>query len=151
MNEELMRQARTSAGATCPSCNKFVKVYTRKLNSGMARTLIHIYRQARKTNNEWLDVLHHCTNIGFVAGEVGKLVWWGLLQKHTGKAKDGNSNGLYRMTRKGSMFVKQRITVPSYAVEYMSKVEKFEGDDTDIIQALDNEFNYRELMGENAL
>ena len=146
-DQALMRQARTSAGATCPSCNKHVKVYHRKFNSGMAYTLINVYRQARKTNNEWLHVGHFLRKECDVwPSDYAKIVWWSLMQKHPGKKKDGNSSGLYRMTRKGSMFVKGRITIPSHANEYMSEVESFDGDEINIVEALGKKFDYDELM-----
>jgi len=147
--EELMVLASTPGGTHCPCCKKFVKVYCRKFNSGMAYALIQIYQQARKTNNEWLNVgkflIEECE---VWPSDYGKLVWWGLLEKHSGKAEDGNSNALYRMTRKGSMFVKRRIKVLSHAVEYMSEVQRFEGKEISIVEALEygNKFKYDELM-----
>ncbi len=151
MNPELMKLARRSTGVRCPTCDHNVKVYHRNFNSGMARTLLYIYLEARRSNNEWLNVLHYCTEeYDYVAGEIGKLIWWGLVEKHSDKADDGNSNGMYRMTRKGAQFVKGKITIPEYATEYMSKVLKFDGREIAIYQAFDNNFDYNELMREAA-
>ena len=150
MNPELLKLAHQKDGVRCPCCDKFVKVYKRKFNTGMAYVLIQIYRKAKKTDNEWLHVGHFLRKeCDLWPSDYSKCVWWGLLEKHPGESDDGNSNGLYRMTRKGSQFVKGRITIPEYAIEYMSKVEKFDGPEIDIRQALwtkDNKFDYNELM-----
>ena len=146
-----MKLAQRRNGVRCPYCDKFAKVYRRRFNTGMAYTLIQIYRKAKKTNNEWLHVghfLHEECDVA-VGRDYGKLIWWGLLEKHPGESDDGNSNGLYRMTRKGSQFVKGQITVPNYAIEYMSHVKEFDGSEIDIRHALwtkDNKFDYNELM-----
>ena len=147
--EELMEQIIEMSGSHCPTCTKFVKVYHRPFNHCMAYSLIHIYLQARKTNNKWVHVGKFLTKkTGNRSGDYGKLVWWGLIQKRSGKSKDGNSAGFYRMTRKGSLFVKRRITIPSYAHEYRSKVRYFDGDEIYIDEALQKEFNYNELMND---
>lgn len=145
MNPELMKLARRSKGVRCPSCNHNVKVYKRNFNSGMAKALIYLYLEARRTNNKWLKFGRYLKQYQWPA-DYAKLVWWGLVEKHSGKAKDGNSNGLYRITRKGARFAKRQITVPKYAIEYMSKVEKFEGIEIDIVDAAGDEFDYNELM-----
>jgi len=152
MNSDLMLLASRSEGTRCPCCDKFVKIYRRKFNSGMALTLIHIYQAARKTNNEWLNVAHHMLDKipNWIPYDYGKLVWWDLLKKHPGKTDDGNSKGLYRITRKGAQFVKKQIKIRSHAIEYMSNVQDFDGDQISIEQALGKKFNYNELMQENA-
>ena len=148
-HDELLERADKTGGLRCPSCHKHVQVYTRQIYSGMARLLILIYVEAVKTNNDWVNIGHFMARM-FPAekrnSDYGKLVWWGLLKKAPGKSKDGNSNGLFRMTRKGSNFVKGNITVPKYAVEYMSNVSHFKGGQITIFDALGEAFNYDELM-----
>ena len=146
MNIELLERARQSNGATCPTCNKHVQVYTRKLNSNMARALLLMYREARKNNNEWCRVGHLIVGEHTWPSGYPKLVWWGSAEKHPGKSDDGNSNGMYRLTKKGALFAKNKTKVSSHAVEYMSVVEEFVGDEINIIDALGKKFDYNELM-----
>ena len=126
-------------GTNCPCCKKFVKVYHRKFNSGMAMTMIYTYPWFRSHPLEWLNILNWCAKThGYVAGEIGKLIWWGMLEK--------NDAGRYRMTADGFTFVQGRLRVRSHVNEYMSAVQSFDGDSIDIRAALGRKFNYRELM-----
>lgn len=49
---------RITGGARCPCCNQYSKVYRRQINSGMARSLIAMYRAGG------LDWVHVPTQIG---------------------------------------------------------------------------------------
>jgi len=145
---KMFAQARVKS-AHCPCCDKHVKVYRRKFNSGMAVTMIYTYPVFRRYPGRYLDVLHYCTTTheGYVPGEVGKLCWWGLMERKPEDPKTGaKTTGLYRMTDKGLLFTERKIQIPGHAVEYMSNVESFSDDEIDIVQALGKHFNYHELM-----
>jgi len=150
--EETMLAARTKA-IRCPCCDKNVKVYRRKFNSGMALTMIYTYPLFNQYSGKFLDVLHYCAKYhNYIAGEIGKLVWWGLMERQSVESETGGKgSGKYRMTPKGFQFTLNKRTVPSHAIEYLSNVESFVGDEITIEQALGRHFNYRELMRGPAL
>jgi len=144
----LFQKARTKS-QHCPCCDKHVKVYKRKFNSSMARTLIHTYPFFKQNPKEWLDVAHHLLKVvpGRVPSDYGKVVWWGLMEVCPSD-KFENSIGLYRMTPSGMLFTQGKIKVPSHAIEYRSNVESFAETEIDIIGALGKNFDYYELMRE---
>lgn len=128
-------------GITCPCCGQFAKVYRRKINSGMARSLIAMYR-AGKT-----DYLHLPTTIGARSREEGKLRYWGLVEEQTTARPDGGHAGYWRVTHAGELFVLGRAVVQEYAEIYDGDLLRLSGDLVDIRQALGKKFDYRELMG----
>lgn len=134
----------------CPCCDKHVKVYRRKFNSGMALMTIYLYRVFRDHPNGWLKVGRYLIKKhGYWPGDHGKLVWWGLMESKPEPVDGGaKTSGLYRMTPKGCDFALNKITVPSHAIEYMSNVESFDGDQINIAAALGKHFDYYELMRE---
>jgi len=136
-------------GTHCRCCTKSVNVYHRKFNSGMALTMIYTYPWFRSHPQEWLGVLKFCaTRHNYVAGEIGKLLWWGLMEKNKcAKPQQGaRVAGLYRMTEKGFAFVQGRKRIQSHVWEYLSEVQSFDGDTICIRDALNRKFDYRELM-----
>lgn len=148
--EKTMRDARRSEGTRCPCCTKYVKVYRRKFNSGMARTMVYAYRHFRD-HNDFIDIAHYMLKQlpNIVPSDYGKLCWWGLLERSPEEPDPKKkSSGMYRMTEKGRRFVEKQITIPSHAIEYRSQVEEFDGEQIDIVEALgeDNQFHYQELM-----
>lgn len=133
-------------GTDCPCCAQKVKRYRRKITSAMAYGLILI---AKKTY-DWIHLEDYFKSVphipSSIRGDISKLKHWGLLQKHPGRADNGNSNGLYRITTKGQLFVKGKIQVPHYCFLFNDHVEGFSPDHTDIQQALGDQFNYSDLF-----
>lgn len=130
---------RLEDGDRCPCCGQNAKLYKRKINSGMARSLIHIYRIGGKG---WV----HVRAIGAQSREEGKLAYWGLLEEQTGVGLHGGRAGYWRVTDLGEAFLKHGLLVPKYAKVYDGKVRGFEGDDVGIREALGTKFNYDDLM-----
>ncbi len=145
----MMLEAQRSQGTHCPCCTKFVKVHHRKFNSGMAVTMIYTYPWFRSHPLEWLQLGRFLIrNFNFWPSDYGKLVWWGMLEKHPDppKKSGAKSSGLYRMTSKGFAFTRREILVPSHVHEYKSVVQSFDGDEINIRGALGRKFDYGELM-----
>lgn len=129
-------------GVTCPCCEQFVKLYKRKLNSGMALTLIRIYRHSQG----WVPVKEFLRQNKWHNGHDWTLLrFWGLLEEKQ-HAKGENSSGYWRITAKGISFVLNHITVPKRMLMYNQSCYGFEGGETSISEALGNKFNYQELM-----
>lgn len=128
-------------GAPCPCCTQLAKVYRRKINSGMARSLIAMYQIA---GTSWV---HVPTQVGARSREEGKLAYWGLVEESTAPRDDGGRAGWWRVTSKGELFVRDEITVPKYARIYNGRCLGFYGAQrVGIRDALGSKFSYDDLM-----
>jgi hypothetical protein len=130
--------------AECPCCTQDVRVWPRKLNSGMARSAIIIYRSTKP--GEWFDVgalpkkqkldLHHW--------EYSKLRFWGILEE---QVASGRPNSLWRLTPLGRTFVENKVRLQQkvwvYDNEALGRKDK---KTTSITEALGVKFNFDSLM-----
>ena len=132
-------RARVDKGENCPLCGQHAKIYRRKINSGMARSLIHIYRIGGKG---WV----HVRAIGAQSREEGKLAYWELLEEQKGTGVHGGRAGYWRVTDRGEQYLLGQISVPQYALIYNGRCLGFDGPQTNIKAALGTKFNYEELM-----
>lgn len=129
-------------GTNCPACQQTVKVYRRKVNAGMARSLILMYRAGG------LDWVHLPTQIGSRSREEGKLAYWGLVEEQTSPREDGGRAGYWRVTRLGELFIQNGMTIPKYARVYNGRCLSLDPtEQVSIQEALGDRFNYNELMG----
>jgi hypothetical protein len=124
---------RVAKGAECPCCTQYAKIYRRKLNSGMAISLIRMYRAG---GTGWVDVT---IEIPARHREEGKLRYWDLVEP-------GTTRGVWKVTPKGEEFVKEEIKVPSHVDIYDDKMLRLVGDPIGIRDALGSKFDYEELM-----
>ena len=127
-----------SKGDRCPCCRQFVKVYRRKLNSGMAAWLIRFHR-ATDSDRQYHDAIR---TVARGAGDWSLLSHWGLVGPHPDKP------GFWRETLLGVRFVHRITSVRSHAVLYDGHLLRLDGDPVEIEWCLGNRFNYDELMGE---
>lgn len=129
------------AGVECPACFQHVKIYRRKVNAGMARSLIAMYTVGG------LDWVHVPTQIGARSREEGKLAYWGLVEEEKAKRPDGGRAGYWRVTVRGEAFVRCRLSIPKYCQVYNGKVLGFDLSEViNIKDALGDKFDYTELM-----
>lgn len=127
-------------GAHCPVCEQYAKVYKRKLNAGMARSLIRMYRAGG------LEYVHLPTTIGSRSREEGKLRYWGLVEEELEKRPDGGRSGYWRVTPLGELFIQGGTSVYSHARVYDGRCLSLTGTLIDIKGALGSRFDYDELM-----
>lgn len=133
--------ARADDGTNCPLCRQHVKVYRRKINASMARSLIQMYRTGG------LDWVHLPTQIGARSREEGKLAYWGLVEEEKALRPDGGRSGFWRVTPLGELFVQNRTTVPKYARIYNGRVLNLDpAEKASIKDALGTKFDYNDLM-----
>lgn len=132
-------------GVKCPLCTQHVQVYRRKINAGMARSLIAMYLAG---NRDALDWIHVPTQIGARSREEGKLAYWGLVEEQREALReDGGRAGYWRVTPLGEAFVKHGMTIPKYARVYNGRVLDLDASEqVSIKDALGDKFNYSELM-----
>jgi hypothetical protein len=140
------------AGAVCPCCNQFVKMYKRKITSSMAYGLILIYKESIGRKDPYFHIENYFKTLDIpssVRGDVPKLRFWGFIQPHEGELTDGNkNNGLYKITSLGTLFALGEITAQSHVQIYNNKMYGYapESKNITIFDALTDKFNYQELM-----
>lgn len=128
-------------GTVCPACEQRVQVYRRRLNSGMAHSLIRMYLAGG------LDFVHVPTAVGSRSREEGKLRYWGLIEEETTEHRpDGGRTGHWRVTKLGELFVLNQAKVYSHARVYNGRCLGLVGDLITIEDALAAKFNYTDLM-----
>lgn len=127
---------RVEDGAKCPLCDQFSKVYKRKINSGMARALISMYRQC---GTEWFHLPSVRT---WTSRDEAALAYFGLIEQ----AGVGFAQGTWRVTPLGELFAKGQVRVHKYARVYDGRLLGLQGDLVDIKDALGDKFDYEELM-----
>lgn len=142
-------QTNFKKGVHCPCCTQFVKEYKRSLHSGMATSIIAIYRETGGTKKivEMSKIKHKYRALIASQGNFAKLRYWELLNQPVGLRADGcKNNGQWNLTDKGIAFVEGKITVPKYAFTFNTKCYRKIGPEITIHDALGNHFNYRRLM-----
>jgi len=110
-------------GTGCPCCGQLVKLYKRKLNSGMAITLFRIYQyngfnpvhvkdflkdNKLRNNHDWTLLKH-----------------WGLLKEEYNEDEDKKHSGVYHLTQRGVYFLTTKLTLPKHILIYNNKFQGF--------------------------
>jgi hypothetical protein len=124
-------QDRLPDGTRCPVCHQHAKVYRRKMNSGMARVLILMYRAAGLGWQKTRGIDN--------SGTIAKCAYWGLVEP--------GRRGTWRVTEAGARFVNGLYLVPSHVEVYDGRLLRM--DPTTLVtiwDALGDDFDYQELM-----
>ena len=87
-------KGRMEAGAVCPCCGQFAKVYKRTITSSMAFALVLVYRYFR-SNRGWIHVPSYLAELAkngaaVRGGDWAKLRFWGLLAPMPTVRADGS-------------------------------------------------------------
>lgn len=140
--------SRLHEGTTCQVCGRYDKIYRRPINSGMAWTLIALYR-LDAVQPGWHHLLNEVAQLK--GGDYGKLSEWGLIQKKDEAKEDGNPDaGFYGITSKGKGFVRGELRVQKYLYFYHDRLWPIEEEEhpemVSIKDALGKKFDYEELM-----
>ena len=130
-------------GATCPTCERFTKVYRYTLTSAMVRTLIWM---SRNNPGEWVHVPSSGTRSILTSNSVGKMVPWGFVESKTNENTKKKCSGIYRITRNGVDFALGLTVCPSYWVSYNKTVLGWSDVNVNVKEALGNQFDYAGLM-----
>ncbi len=135
-------------GCKCLSCGQLVKLYKRKLNSGMAFGLIAAYKMSQEKNGQYYHI-NELLKKGIASSqlEIPRLQYWGLMANMPNEDDPTKSHsGFWRITDKGKEFVERKIKVQKHILIYNSVIVGFSDEETTIDEALGNKFNYEELM-----
>ncbi len=130
-------------GTHCPCCGQFVKVYKRKFNTVMVRGLISLYKLGPGYHHV-RDIIKGISSTG--TNDFSKLRYYGLIQEQCNTDSTKRTSGNWKITPKGELFVLNKISLPKYVFIYNANIEGFSEEFVTIEQALDNKFNYNELM-----
>lgn len=130
-------------GVTCPCCGQYAKVYRRRLNAGMVRSLLRMYA-AGGTGR----YVHTPTLLGGKRGEEARLSYWGFTRESVDPRADGGRRGWWRVTERGELFLNGDITVPSHALVYDGVCLQLTGDPISVRDAIGDGFDLRELLGD---
>lgn len=136
-------RARIEHGATCPCCQRFAKVYRRKVAARDTRALIKIYR------DHGIGWVRLRDLVGYNGGDEAKLRYWQLIEQSPEVADDGNPHGVgwWRLTPRGVAWVEGRVSIPKYARIYAAECLGLEGELVNVRAALGGgPFDYEKLM-----
>jgi hypothetical protein len=137
-------RANLDHGMRCPLCNQFAKKYRRKLNSGMARALINIYKRGGRSDLDWVYI----PNLSAKSREEGKIAYWKLLKEADEVRPDGGRAGWWRVTPLGEHFILHGMRIPKIAFVYDAVCLGFDRTEMVSIQdCLGDRFDLGELMG----
>lgn len=128
----------------CEGCGRYTRKYNRKLNSGMARSLIKIWNMSGQSPVCIPEVLDDKCR------EEAKLRFWGLLDKVDRRDAEGKNLGYWRITDAGKAFVLNQSKVKSHALVWGNRLVRLNGGMIGIEDALGKHFSYAELMAAEA-
>lgn len=149
------KERMAQAGVRCPCCDLFVKVYRRKLNSGIARGLIALAHAHRAQNSSDFIHINDVLNVMVArkwrhplapTAQIPLARFWGLVETRAPDSPDKHSSGFWRLTESGYGFVYASKTIPKYVMLFNNMCMGLDGDLVNIDDCLGSGFKYRELM-----
>jgi len=139
--------ANLETGVDCPCCGQLAREYKRALNAAMAKSLIWLVKQSN-ASRRWVNVPDEAPTWLHRSRELPKLLHWGLIEQRETDNPDRKNSGDWRPTEAGRAFALNKTRISRYVYLYNNTVRGFSTEMTDIVDALDDPFNYQELMGE---
>jgi hypothetical protein len=127
-------------GIVCPCCKQFAKIYNRKLNSAMAYSLILVAKYFEENPHESSVHVEQYLSKTTRATDFYKLRFWGLIEE-----SDRTSH--WMVSPKGFDFVNNKVKVPKKVAIYNNEFIGESRDQTSIVEALGDKFDFSELMG----
>lgn len=136
-------------GCKCPTCGQNVKLYKRKLNSGMILFLIGLYRLTIKTpgriyfqNKEIMSEM----NINTSSLDYSVLRHFKLIKESENKDNKKRNSGYWMLLDLGFQFVKNNIEIPTHVLIYNNTFQGYSDSKSTITKSLGEKFNYQELI-----
>lgn len=137
-------------GVTCPCCQRLVRVYKRKLNSGMALAFLRLCRIHTTANRpvHAREVCEPTKNRDF-----SQLQYWELMIELP-KTEDqhGRTSGFWLPTERGLAFFRGELRVPKYRVHASGEEETigWSPETTALREALPDGFDYDKLLEDSS-
>ena len=139
-----LRQMAEEGAKKCKCCGGNIRVYKRKLNSGMARVLCWFVANRM---GDWPHINKIPAEIDR-GHEIGRLSYWGLVERQENFDTSKRSSGVWRATSEGVSFVLHNTEVPSHAFCSVPghNILGFEDEMVTVHDILRQRFDYKELM-----
>lgn len=147
--------ANRADGVECPCCTQLCKLYRRKLNSNMAGGLCWLVRTwLSRCQPGYIDEQPHWVYLPGdgprwlikTGGQFSVLEHWGLIEHMPNDDVTKRCSGYWRPTELAINFVQRRCAVPSHVFLFNNTVEGWSDKQIDVDEALNNVFDYQELM-----
>lgn len=135
-------------GVKCPVCDRFAKIYRRKLNSTMVRGLIWLYHEGGKDQRLYVN-FSQMPPFLLKSNQLASNRWWNLVERKPNDDPKVKHSGMWRLTILGTNFVRGFATVRSHIWHYNSEALGFDGEYINIQTALGKHFNYSEMMADS--
>ncbi len=133
LREVFHRDKWKKGGTTCLVCDKHGQVYRRRVSAPMAAWLVRFYRVSaqgsRNGQAPWIDLARDTPDrMQNMTRDYSKLAWWGLIEAHPDNprptTKKAKSEGRWRCTHEGGLYVFRRHEIIRYKWEYNSEPVK---------------------------
>lgn len=134
-------------GCKCPVCDNSVRLYKRKLNSGMALFLLGLYKLTRDKEAVYFsnkDIMENM-NINTSSLDYSVLRHFDLISPRISVVEKKDS-GYWLLSLKGAQFVTGHLTSPKHVFLYNNKRQGFSDETITIKEALGSKFDFDELM-----
>lgn len=142
--KEFFRKANLKEGGRCPCCDRYGKVYTRRINANMAFALINLYKLTIKHKDRTWFLFSEFTE---TRNDYEKLLFWNLIaHKPNDDDPSKRDSGYWRLTDEGRRFVELRVMIPAKVIVYDARVKGYSADKVSITAVLGKAFSYSELM-----
>lgn len=140
-------RANFEKGVECPCCGQHVKMYKRKLNSGMALFLMGLYKLTCKSmpmfysNKQIMEKM----NINTSSLDYSVMKHFDLIAPRVSELGKKDS-GYWMITAKGVRFAAGHDSINKHVFLYNNKRQGFSDETITIKEALGSKFDYEELM-----
>lgn len=102
-------------GGACPCCNRFGKIYGRKLNNTMLRSFLWL---ADYRAGGWVDVPKTAPKYVLRTNQLSTLRWWGLIERRENDDPKQKHSGMWRCTELGFRFANNKASIPDEVFTY---------------------------------
>lgn len=138
-------------GVDCPCCTRAVKLYHYTINSGQAYATILIHKLTEQLQPEdgWLHVSNEFAKIKVNAHTLSyhRAALWGLIERMpTNDNPKKKTSGFWRLTAEGRQFVLGAHKVKREVYVFEGNIIRTGGELVGVRDALQEKFDYEELM-----
>ena len=146
-------------GGHCPVCDRWGKIYTKRITKTMVKRLAAMARVCGG-KREWVYLPDITQAVGLAAYSVTALKHWGLVEQRVSETVldennkpvlgDKKTSGFWRVTQAGVSFLDGRTRVPKYLLVYNDTTIDSSQDSIGVQECMGEHFNYGEMMAEAA-
>lgn len=143
---EQWQQTIRGDGGHCPCCDRFCKIYARRFNASMARSLLWLHQHSGP-HSAWVDVPSMAPKWLVRTNQLPSARWWGLIERKT-NADDPSVKhlGIWRTTGRGQAFCEGTLRIPDTVYTYDGEVQSFSEQLVDIAACFRTPFDYQQVL-----